>query len=544
MSPSMSALHGSSGPALSLDHDTEGRTHTVSFGETLNQIAQLYGVPPQVLQVANRGILNPDALYPGTVLVIPEPPVDSVSNSTGSGADLFSTLVHAPTFTASSGATSSPFPLNSILRDSEGYGFSFTVNAEVSASFETRTSDRYVTRAVTATVDMNVSAGASTPATSIRFGQAAGGRVEYSITTPAECGTEGLDFINPFNPESIPTGVRVQLDGEAFTNTEMEASFYALAYRNDTQFSEGISILVHRTGPETVRVTAGPTSAVEAYNAFGIDLGLVSVLLGRSDELTTGRMLSADFDISTIEGRAAYSDFLLLGQLATSEQSGVSNVTTINRMSYTSGNGLDLHTPVGSWSIPGVVNTGSTIRTIYADGQFDDVTVLQAGHNVPLTIRSRYDAAGNEQIQERTYSYGFELRGSEDDSVIRQLLVRALTGSEPTLFSPVPRTGSFNIVFTQSEMLALREQIEQMGQLGIDQSQPIEHLASVQPRDLPDEYRADIGLSFAIVLVGGANANEGTPFRFAETMQRLANLLTGDYDSNFFPISATIDVGS
>ncbi len=60
----------------------DGRAHTVSFGDTLTAIASRYGVALQQLIAQNPQILNPDLIYPGDRVVLPE----AASGDGGGGA--------------------------------------------------------------------------------------------------------------------------------------------------------------------------------------------------------------------------------------------------------------------------------------------------------------------------------------------------------------------------------------------------------------------------------------------------------------------------
>ena len=59
---------------------TASRTYTVQAGDSLGAIAETFGIGPGVLASAN-GIVNPDLITPGQILVIPSP--DAVDEGAG-----------------------------------------------------------------------------------------------------------------------------------------------------------------------------------------------------------------------------------------------------------------------------------------------------------------------------------------------------------------------------------------------------------------------------------------------------------------------------
>ena len=77
---------------------TAPRTYTVQAGDSLGAIAETFGIGPGVLASAN-GIVNPDLITPGQILVIPSP--DAVDEGSGwtATADSFAIeVLHAGTY--------------------------------------------------------------------------------------------------------------------------------------------------------------------------------------------------------------------------------------------------------------------------------------------------------------------------------------------------------------------------------------------------------------------------------------------------------------
>ena len=64
-------LSAMASPAQAAPAETNGVYHTVRYGETLSLIAYNYGVTVQDLLIANPHIVNPNLIYYGTVIFVP-----------------------------------------------------------------------------------------------------------------------------------------------------------------------------------------------------------------------------------------------------------------------------------------------------------------------------------------------------------------------------------------------------------------------------------------------------------------------------------------
>ena len=77
---------------------TAPRTYTVQAGDSLGAIAETFGIGPGVLASAN-GIVNPDLITPGQILVIPSPDaVDEGSAWTATPDSFAIEVLHAGTY--------------------------------------------------------------------------------------------------------------------------------------------------------------------------------------------------------------------------------------------------------------------------------------------------------------------------------------------------------------------------------------------------------------------------------------------------------------
>ena len=77
---------------------TAPRTYTVQAGDSLGAIAETFGIGPGVLASAN-GIVNPDLITPGQILVIPSPDAVDEGSAWTATADSFAIeVLHAGTY--------------------------------------------------------------------------------------------------------------------------------------------------------------------------------------------------------------------------------------------------------------------------------------------------------------------------------------------------------------------------------------------------------------------------------------------------------------
>ena len=77
---------------------TAPRTYTVQAGDSLGAIAETFGIGPGVLASAN-GIVNPDLITPGQILVIPSPDAVEEGSAWTATADSFAIeILHAGTY--------------------------------------------------------------------------------------------------------------------------------------------------------------------------------------------------------------------------------------------------------------------------------------------------------------------------------------------------------------------------------------------------------------------------------------------------------------
>jgi hypothetical protein len=302
----------------------------------------------------------------------------------------------------------------------------------------------------------------------------AGTRARYKVLLPGkDQSPEAAARINPFDPTTIPDGATVMMDGQNFAQTSLAGSFRHIGMQTNLTEAAGVTYAVTREGND-VRVTMGPNQAVEAFNGIGLRSELATAMLGRQDNLGGSTLSTATFDLSNPDGQAAYAHFVATGQVA-HETPGVSGVATIERVDYSSQTRAQLELGPVQANLAGPQNTGTFVKTTYPDGSYTYTTELQYSGNVPLQVTQRFDAAGNEVTSERTYEFKVSTNHSVDlswwdnmwgqsdaeaeaslENSHTQLLNWAFTGGNDT--GPAQAGKTMTITFTEAQMQALHGQ--------------------------------------------------------------------------------------
>ncbi|MGJ4801916.1 LysM peptidoglycan-binding domain-containing protein [Luteimonas sp. SDU82] len=302
----------------------------------------------------------------------------------------------------------------------------------------------------------------------------AGTRARYKVLLPGkDQSAEAAARVNPFDPTTIPDGATVMMDGQNFTQGSLAGSFRHIGVQTNVTDAAGVTYAVTRDGND-VRVTMGPNQAVEAFNGIGLRSEIASAMLGRQDNLGGSTLATATFDLSNPDGQAAYAHFVATGQVA-HETAGVDDVATIERIDYSSQTRALLELGPVQANLAGAQNTGTFVRTTYPDGSYTFTTELQYSGNVPLQVTQRFDAAGHEVTSERSYEFKVstdhtvdlswwdnmwgrsdaEAEASRENSHT-QLLNWALTGGSES--GPAQAGKTMTISFTEAQMQALHGQ--------------------------------------------------------------------------------------
>lgn len=495
-----------------------GKDYVVQHGDTMSGIAKSHNVSQDDLMKANPQVLNPDVIYPGQHLTIPDAPAkadsdggvkveaganpksykesydkakekltgtsetpqpgttsktkndpkitvgpDGVGGSntrtqstTTNGTDGSSTKTSKSTTLGGSYdpnkgtiTVSGGTGFSTDVKNARGYGVSFGIDGNVSISGGTQTKNGVTTYSASADASVTVKGGVSAPKFGVSGSITTGIKGAFEVQMP-EAAAKGADLskVNPFDPSAMPTGTVIKLDGSSYVGTDFKATFKELAVQTKTTDEKGTSLLVEKTDANKVRVTAGPTEAISAYNGLGVDLDVASAMLGRDDKLSSATLKTAQFDLSTPDGKAAYSDFLANGTFPTVNGKGVDGVATIEKLDYSSQSKLDAKLgPIGV-TLNGAKNTGNSVVTTSPDGSITRTVNLQYSGNTPMAISQKFDASGKELVDERRYSYTIKA-----DKNSAQLLNVAQTGDIGKAGSgPVKAGQTVTLTYTETQM--------------------------------------------------------------------------------------------
>lgn len=458
-----------------------------------------------------------------------------VNNNTGPDLSLKTAFDKNAKITADTLSASVSGGFSSEVKNSKGYGVSFGIDAEASVVTDQTTEDGVTTFNVAGEASVTVSGGVNTPKAGLAIAHSEGIKANYSVSMPEEA-AEKVDprTVNPFDPKSMPTGTVVKLDGSQFSSNEFKATFQHLGIESKITESEGVSIAVEKTADNKVRVTAGPTEAIEAYNGVGLDFGVVSASLGNNTSLSGATLKTAEFDLATPEGQAGYNDFLANGTIPSQNGKGVANVATIEKIDFSSQSGGELKVGPIDLSFHGAANTGARVDVTYPDGSMESTVNLDYGGNVPLQLTRKFDPNGQELISERRYAYTFN---TDENSAA--LMNAALTGNIEELdggSGPVPADASVTLTFTEAQMTAYMKQTQAASDAGFGTTD-----LDVLVKDYDDQF-VNSPEEFAISLARNLG---GTDYEQAERMFRISDMADGEVaNGSYAIIDATVTVNS
>lgn len=559
------------------------KQYEVQHGDTVKSIAEAHNTSSQKLLAANPQITNPDVIYPGQKLNLPEDkpattePGGNSVKATGKDTAKTGTDANGTTSTSEGGVkvtkngttvsgkqtdtttttdangnkrTSGTSANGSVSVDPEkgtvtvsggagftegvksakGYGVSFGIDANATVVSGQNTKDGVTTYTASSDVSVSLKAGVDAKQAGLEVGHTDGIKASWEVSMPEQIAkTTDVSKVNPFDPDSMPTGTVIKVDGSNYTSNEFKATFKNIAVQTKVTNEDGTSLLVEKTGSDSVKVTVGPTEAIEAYNGVGVDFGVASAMLGRNDKLSGATLKTAEFNLATADGRAAYNDFVATGKMPSDNGNGVSGVTTVEKLDYSSQSKLDAKLGPIDISLDGAKNTGNSVVTTYPDGTMDRTVDLQYSGNVPMTITQKFDAGGKEIIGERRYSY--TIKADENSA---QLINAAQTGSvDNAKDGPVKAGDTVTITYTQAEMAEL------MGdaQKALDTS----HGMSSDLRVLTQDYDGNAVGTFDFAL-GLARNIGGSDYGSAARLFNISNLADGDMQNGFVKLPGTVTV--
>ncbi|GAA3222574.1 WXG100 family type VII secretion target [Oerskovia jenensis] len=281
--------------------------------------------------------------------------------------------------------------------------FGLTGGAELTSG--QKSEDGFTTWTTKSDVSVGVEGGFDKGGNGISGSYTTGVTSEYAVKVPDDAKVTDPGSVNPFDPSTMPTGSTVTMDSGSYQGTELEASFRHIALESGLKESAGVSSIIEKTGDDTVRITSGPTDALSNSFGLGLDFDVVKAMLGNTTSLDGASLRSAELDLSTPEGKAAYDAYLLTGEIPADPSTGVSGLTKIEKLDYKSTTSVGVETPVGgaSWDVG--ENSGSAVVTTYPDGSAEQQTKLSYGGRSDTFFTQSFGADGTEDPSGRSYTY-------------------------------------------------------------------------------------------------------------------------------------------
>ncbi|NTX17677.1 hypothetical protein HUA74_22840 [Myxococcus sp. CA051A] len=295
---------------------------------------------------------------------------------------------------------------------------------------------------VTMETEMAVSGGASIEnKKQLEFGveKTYGVKAEYELKMPTaeyeKLKNKQIPTPDPARPETMPEGTSITLNDSRFSGTTLSGAFRGISAESGLTQGKGNSFSVDKTGPTTIQVTAGPTEAVESRGSLGLSVGPASIGVGNTKSLETFRLKTAEFDVGTPEGKAAYEQFLKDGTFPAQDGPGVAKSATVEKLNAESATSLD----VGLGPFEASVNINDTrleyVKTTYADGSYDRSFDAKLHNGTPVRIEQHFNADNTEDTSKTEVSLFLEgAKGDVEEQFARNFQSKENTEVDQSAF--------------------------------------------------------------------------------------------------------------
>jgi hypothetical protein len=308
---------------------------------------------------------------------------------------------------APNAATAKPFSV-------EVPGQSTPVSVELSASLdkEVEKKDGFTTVKLTAEAEVSASGSVDLKKVSVGAGVSTGTSQTYEVKmTDADFERLKRGEIpppHPLKPETVPDKCSVTMESSQFKGRSAEASVEALQVElglGEAQKSgKGMSIQTERDG-DKVQVTAGPTELFESEVSFSVGVKDASVTLTGSDSMSHYKLRTAEFDLGTDEGRAAYSKFASSGEMPFQDGAGVSGAAKIEKIDLSAKS--ELEAALGPFKKSLTVtpeSNASVVETTFPDGSKENLIEFNKSDGTELQFTRHTNAKGEEDYSKQEFS--------------------------------------------------------------------------------------------------------------------------------------------
>ncbi|WP_257463318.1 hypothetical protein [Archangium lipolyticum] len=317
---------------------------------------------------------------------------------------------------APNAATATPYEVNVP-------GQAGPVSVELSSTLEKEVEkkDGYTTVTLTAELEASASGSLDMKKVSVGGGVSTGKSQTYEVKMKDE------DFErlkrgeipppHPLKPETVPDKASVTMEASQLKGWSGEASVEALKVElglgEEHKKGKGLSIQTERDG-DKVKVTGGPTELLESGLSVSVGAGPATVSLTGTTSMTHYKLRTAEFDLSSKEGRAAFDKYATSGELPFKDGKGISGAAKVEKLDLSSKSTLEAALGPLKGSVDIVPESNSSIvETTHPDGSKDASLELERSNGHELNYERHIDANGKEDYSKQKFT--LFMKGMEGD---------------------------------------------------------------------------------------------------------------------------------
>lgn len=188
-----------------------------------------------------------------------------------------------------------------------------------------------------------------------------------------------MQIPNAFDPDSMESGTSVFIKGQALEKTSINASYKLYNLESSVTDLKGLGIGVEKLDGNIMRVSTGPVDTIENEMFFGVGKFGIRAGLGNETSLEYSNMKTAEFDLNTKTGQAAYQHFLATGQIPSSGVPGVLRAGQIDKIEFDSESKVEFK--IGGIGIDETLghNVGESRSVTYDDGSKEESILIGYG---------------------------------------------------------------------------------------------------------------------------------------------------------------------
>lgn len=335
-----------------------------------------------------------------------------------------------------------------------GVSVGFKLEGEAKVSAEVTSENGTTTFEASARVSTSASLSVSAGQAGINGEASQGFDVTFKVSMPNEAfDLETARQLNPLDAATWPVGTTVRLDQNQQQGRSLELTFRGISVGNNVSETEGSSMMVERTSESVVTVTSGKTQSIDAMNSGGISIGPAGATISNDTTLGGSSVTQIQFDISTPEGQAQYDYYMAHGELpppGDPNAPGIVSMTKTETVDYQSDARLSVTVGPFAKDFNGASASNTCVTTTNLQtGEMTATATIQRNDAPPLRISMTFDKAGEEILEQRTYT----ITVVADETSAPKLNLMASGGV--TEYEPVHPGDTVEISMTQQQVETL-----------------------------------------------------------------------------------------